>query len=206
MWIIFNHLWHTSSRRQLLHKFVDLLRLMAKGPATVSPAKSPAQAQSDATAFRRQINAELAAARLYLDESKIELTLALTPKPVRGSELEIMAREVSFAAFLLLAINERKRQALASSRLAAEPALQAADDALARFFTQLADTEQEFLDTVSSATRPNSIEVAPSRPSPVRPGLMPVDSIPQEFRQLYETLDGCLTRMANLNWIVRVLP
>src|SRR5260221_11109379 len=58
MWVFFDHLWHTSSRRQLVDKLVDLLHLMARAPNTVSPAMSPVQARQRAIPFRRQFNAE----------------------------------------------------------------------------------------------------------------------------------------------------
>jgi len=101
MWIFFDHLWHTSSRRQLVDKLVDLLHLMARAPNTVSPAMSPVEARQRAISFRRELYGELNTGRLFLDEAKIELTLTLKPKTVRGNQLEVMAAEVSFAAFLL---------------------------------------------------------------------------------------------------------
>jgi hypothetical protein len=144
-WIFFDHLWHTSSRRQVVDKLVALLHLMAKAPNIVSASMSPDEARQQATLFRRNLSNELAAGRLYLDETKIEMTLALKPSAVRGNQLEVMAAEVSFAAFLLIGLNEKKLRALVSGQLGSiQTLLHPADVTLATGFTALADEFEQF--------------------------------------------------------------
>ena len=168
MWIFFDHLWYTSSRRQLVDKFISLLHLMAKAPNMISPSMSPVEARRQATFFRRELYGELDAGRLFLDETKIELTLSIKPKTVRGKQLEAVAGEVSFAAFLLLALNEKKLRALASGQLdSIQPMLQQADEALAQSITDLADAFHRFRATVLLSKHGEEIEVAFPHPSPL---------------------------------------
>jgi multidrug resistance protein MdtO len=207
MWIFFDHLWHISSRRQLVDKLIDLLHLMAKAPNIVSPTMSRVEARKQATFFRRELYGELNAGRLFLDETKIELTLALNPKTVRGNQLEAMATEVSFAAFLLLALNEKKLRALASGRLdAIQPLLQQADEALVQNFTDLAKTFHQFHERVLLSKNVETIEVTFPHLSLDLTQLRELDSIGFELRSVYEILQGCVRRISDLNWIVRALP
>lgn len=206
-WIFFDHLWHTSSRRQLVDKLIAILHLMAKAPNIVRAAMSPDEARQQATQFRRNLTNELDAGRLYLDETKIELTLALKPSAVRGNQLESMAAEVSFAAFLLLALNEKKRRLLASGNLGAiQPLLQPADTALATGFITLADKFERFhiaaLESQSVTAIPTDRSLAESTLA-----LLP-DSIPVEFdmRAVYQSLRDTQIRIAHLDWMVRALP
>jgi multidrug resistance protein MdtO len=117
MWIFVDHLWSTSSRRQLVDRLISILRLMSRARQVVAPDFSPVEARRRANQFRRELYGELNTGRTLLDETKIELTLTFTPKTVRGSQLETMATEVSFAAFVFLGLNERKLRALAEGRL-----------------------------------------------------------------------------------------
>jgi multidrug resistance protein MdtO len=203
-WIFFDHLWHTSSRRQVVDKLIVILHFMAKAPNIVTAAMSPDEARKQATQFRRNLSNELAAGRLYLDETKIELTLALKPSAVRGNQLEMMAAEVSFAAFLLLALNAKKLRVLASGNLASiQTLLQPADAALATGFTTLAD---EFHLAV---LEPQSVTVM--RPdlslSELGLPLLPESSAVEfDLRAVYQSLHETQTRIANLDWMVRALP
>lgn len=205
MWIFFDHLWHTSSRRQLTDKFAELLQLMARGPSLISPTRSLAQAHADAIAFRHQIYGDLSTARLYLDEARIELTLALTPRSVRGNQLELLAREVSFAAFLLLALNERKLRALSSSTLEAlQPKLQEADAELTRTFARLADTVRKYLDSLAQPGERPPAELPALSPESF-PALSDPASTGPEFSLLYETLYKCLGRIAEMSGLIRAI-
>ncbi len=85
----------------------------------VTPGQSPTEARRQVNQFRRELYDELKTARTLLDETKIELTLTFSPATVRGSELELMAREMSFAAFVFLGLNERKVSALTAGGLSA---------------------------------------------------------------------------------------
>jgi multidrug resistance protein MdtO len=206
MWIFFDHLWHTSSRRQVVDKLISLLHLMTKAPKTVSPEMSPVEARQQASSFRRGLYNELSEGRLFLDETKIELTLAINPRNVRGDQLEAMAREVSFAAFLLLALNEKKLRALTAGRLASiQPELQFADDGLAQSFTNLANAFQQFEQRVMLTKQAVAVEIAFPDPSLDLPPLPESASIEPELRSVYETLQDCVRRISHLNWIVRAL-
>jgi uncharacterized membrane protein YccC len=207
MWIFFDQLWPVSSRRQLVEKLIALLHLMAKAPNLISPAMSPAAGRRESAFFRRELVAELSAARLYLDETKIELTLALNPKAVRGNQLEAMAREVSFAAFLLLALNEKKLRALASGRLESiQPLLQPTDEALAQNFTDLAGAFHRFHEAVLRSRDGDEVEIAFPHPRPVSIQLRESDPLELELRSVYETLLDSIRRISHLHWVVQALP
>ncbi len=207
MWIFFDHLWHTSSRRQLADKLVALLRVMAEGPNIVSSAKTVEEARAEATLFRRKIYGELNAARSLLDETKIELTLAITPRAVRGDQLEKMAKTVSFAAFLLLALNEKKLRALASGNLASlQLLLQPVDDVLGRGLSDLAHRFHDFLEMASRLTDLNPTPVSLHPFGPDLPSLPENELKGLELYPIYESLQDCLKRMGELSWVVRALP
>ena len=207
MWIFFDHLWHTSSRRQLVDKFIAILTLEAKAPGVVSPTMSPLEARRRMTSFRRELYSEMGAARLLLDETKIEQTLALNPKLVRGRHLEVMASEVSFSAFLLLALNEKKLRALASGQLGSlQPMLQPADAVLARRFADLANAFHQFHESVLRSEPGEVVELALPDPGPDLTPLLDSDSLGFELRAVYETLQESLRRISDLNWVVRALP
>ena len=207
MWIFFDHLWHTSSRRQLVDKVIALLRLMAKAPGLVSPALPPLEARQQAASFRRELYNELDAARLFLDETKIELTLAIHPKTVHGKQLETMAVEVSFAGFLLLALNEKKLRAFASGQLnSIQPLLQQADETLAQSFLDLADAFHQFQEKALRLKNEEAVKVAFPYPTLDLARLGESDSIGFELRSVYETLQDCIRRISDLNWVVRALP
>ena len=61
MWIFFDHLWHTSSRRQLVDKLIAILHLMAKAPNIVSRRDVSAEARNN-HAFSRNSTADWSAA------------------------------------------------------------------------------------------------------------------------------------------------
>ncbi len=137
--------------------------LMAKAPEVVSPALTPVEAVRRRSLFVASYMAELGAARQLLDEAKIELTLSISPQAVRGSQLEVMATEASFAAFLLVGLNERKLRALASGDLGGlQPILQPVDENLTQNFTALARP------WIPSNPFPHQRRPSPSRP-PLRP-------------------------------------
>ena len=207
MWIFFDHLWYTSSRRQVIDKLIALLQLMAKAPGVVSAAMSPTEARTQATQFRRSLSNALDGGRLSLDETKIELTLALKPHAIRGSQLEIVAAEVSFAAFLLIALNEKKVRALAAGQLGAlQPSLQPADESIAQSFTAIADTFHRFHEAVlrSPTGPPPKIGISQSSSNVTLPPESTL--IGHDLRSIYQTLQDCLTRISHLDWIVRALP
>jgi len=207
MWIFFDHLWHISSRRQLVDKLIALFHLMAKAPSMISSTMSPVEARKQASFFRRELYGELNAGRLFLDETKIELTLTLNPKTVRGNQLEAMATEVSFAAFLLLALNEKKLRALASGHLdAIQPLLQQADEALIQNFTDQANIFHQFHETILLSKNVETIEATVPHLSLDLTQLHESDAIGFELRSIYETLQDCIRRISDLNWIVRALP
>lgn len=207
MWIFFDHLWHTSSRRQLADKLVGLLHVMAEGPKIVSSGKAMEEAQAEVNGFRRKIYGELNAARNLLDETKIELTLAITPKAVRGDQLEEMAKTVSFAAFLLLALNEKKLRAKASGNLASlEPLVQPIDQALSQGLSDLADRFHNFLEKVSRSPEVDSPQASLPLFDPEMPPVPDNQLRGLELRLVYESLQDCLKRMVELGWVVRALP
>ena len=207
MWIFFDHLWHISSRRQLVDKLIALLHLMAKAPNVISPTMSAAEARKQANSFRRELYGELGAARLFLDETKIELTLAINPKTVRGKQLEVMATEVSFAGLLLLALNEKKLRALISGRLGSiQPMLQQADEALAQSFTDLGNAFHQFQEKVLLSKDVEAIETAFPHLSLDLTQLRESDPIGFDLETVYETLQDCTRRISDSNWVVRALP
>jgi multidrug resistance protein MdtO len=207
MWIFFDHLWHASSRRQMMDKLIALLHLMAKAPGLVTPAMPPIEARKQMISFRRELYNELGAARLFLDETKIELALAIDPKTVRGKQLETMATEVSFTGFLLLALNEKKLRSLASGQLASsQPLLQQVDEALAQSFIDLANAFHQFQGKALLLKKGEALEVTFSHPNLDLTQLHESDSIEFELRFVYETLQGCVRRIADLNRVVQALP
>jgi multidrug resistance protein MdtO len=207
MWIFFDHLWHTSSRHQMVDKLIDLLRLMAKAPTIVSSAMSPVEARKQATSFRRELYNDLAAGRLFLDETKMELTLAINPKTVSGKQLEAVATEVSFAAFLLLALNQKKLRALTSGRLdSIEPMLQHADETLVQSFTDLANAFHQFQERVLLSKDEEAFATTFPHPRLDLTQLRESDPIGFDLRSVYETLQESVRRISALNWIVRSLP
>jgi len=207
MWIFFDHLWHTSSRRQLVDQLVALLRLMAKGPNLLSPTLSPVEARQRTTTFRRELYGELGAGRLFLDETKIELAFSINPRNVRGNQLEVLATEVSFAGFLLLALNEKKRRALGAGNLGLLQArLQPVDEALAQNFTNLATAFHQFQEKVLRAKDGGATEIIFPRLTLNSVSLLESDPIEPEMRSIYETLQDSVRRISGMNWIVRELP
>jgi hypothetical protein len=206
MWIFFDLLWNTSSRRCAVDKLVEILHLMAKAPKVVSSALSPAEARQQATLFRRQLYGELDAGRLFLDETKIELTLAIAPKKIRGNQLEIMATEVSFTAFLLLALNEMKLRALALGRLGAiQPLLQPRDAALTENFTELANAFYEFNHSTPQGQTPTT--TAPAFPPPPSDIALPSESdlVGYDLYSTYQALQNSVRNISSLNWMVQAL-
>jgi hypothetical protein len=204
MWIFFDHLWYTSSRRMLVDKLIELLQLMAKAPGTISSAMSPVAARGKVTSFRRELYGGLSAGRLLLDETKMETALSLDPRTVRGTQLEEMGSEISFAAFLLLALNEKKLRLLATGAL--EPiqsVVQPMDEELARSLTLLAQDIHRFQETVLQKGNEKIAEPV-SRPtlewtrdpSVVGPDLQPV----------YDILRDCIGKIWHLERLVRALP
>ncbi len=206
MWIFFDHLWYTTSQRQLLEKFIALLRLMAKAPKMVSSTMSPSEGRRQAASFRSELYATMGAARLLLDEAKIELILTLKPRTVRGTQLEVMGTEVSFAAFLLLALNERKIRVLPAGTLESlQPLVQPADNALAQYFTDLANAIQQFEQEIVRSKGAEAVEVNFPRPNLDLARLPESNAIGSELRSVYETLFESLRRISALNWVVRSL-
>jgi hypothetical protein len=206
MWIFFDHLWHTSSRRQLVEKLAAILRVESRAAEAVSPALAPAEARRRAHKFRGELINELDSGRLFLDETKIELTLSLEPRTVRGEDLEVAARDVSFAAFALLALNEKKLRLLDEGRLAGlEPVLRPADEALARNLTALAGEFARFEQELWPAGETEQEEAA----------LPPVDLMPvrlgdpqragAELRTVYDALDMCVRRIVGLRRVAQRL-
>ncbi len=204
MWIFVDHLWHTSSRRQVVDKLVAILRLASRAAEVISPALPPAEARRRVLDFRRNLANELNQGRLLLDETKIELALTLEPKKVRGDQLELVARDVSFAAFALIALNGKKLRLLAESRLAeVEPALRPADEALARNFGALAGAFQQFLEALLRAKQTEE-EAIPIPQVELEPVPLPENAGP-ELRSVYEALDHGVRRIAGLRSLVRGL-
>jgi uncharacterized membrane protein YccC len=198
MWIFVDHLWHTSSRRQMVEKLVAILRRQAHAAEIVSPALAPEEARRRVMDFRRGLVNDLDQGRMLLDETKIELALTLEPQRVHGGELEVVARDVSFAAMALLALNARKLRLLTEGRLAAiEPELHAADEALSRNFTVLAGAFDAFLQAAREAKRTEEVAVPQVELEPVRAG--------GELQSLYAALDHGVRRIADVRWIVRGL-
>jgi uncharacterized membrane protein YccC len=205
-WIFFDHLWYTSSRRQLVEKFIALLRLMAKAPQIVSSATSPLEGRQQVASFRRDLYATLDAARLLLDEAKIELMLTLNPKTVRGTQLEVMGTEVSFAAFLLVALNEKKMRILRAGNLeSVERLLQPADDALTQCFTDLANAVQQFEQETLPAKDAEEVQLVFPHPNLDLAQLPESNAIGSELRAVYETLLESLRRISAMNWVIRSL-
>ena len=200
MWIFVDHLWHTSSRRQMVEKLAAILRRQAQGPGLVSPALDPAESRRRVMDFRRGLVNDLDQGRLLLDETKIELALMLEKRAVRGSQLEIAARDVSFAAFALLALNEKKLRMQAEGRLALlEPVLRPADEALARNFRRLADAFEQFRDAVVQ-TEP-ATRVGITFPQPELEPLREAAEFDTELQPVYATLDNCVRRISELRWV-----
>jgi len=207
MWIFFDHMWHTSSRRQLVDKLIEILSLMAKAPTIISPAMPSAEAEKEATSYRREIYNELAAGRLFLDETKIELTITIQPKTVTGKQLEAVATEVSFAAFLLLALNQKKLRALTSGRLdSIQPVLQQADEALAQSFTDLANAFHQFQERLLMSKDEEVVAISFPHPDLDLTQLPGLDPLGLDLRSVYESLQVSIRRISDLNWIVRSLP
>ena len=67
MWIFFDHVWHTSSRRQLVDRLISILRLMGEAKNVVPADLAVAEARRQASQFRRELYGELDAGRLLLD-------------------------------------------------------------------------------------------------------------------------------------------
>jgi hypothetical protein len=189
-----------------VEKFISLLQLMAKAPRIVSSTMSPSEARRQVTSFRRDLYATLDAARLLLDEAKIELILTLNPKTVRGMQLEMMGTEVSFAAFLLVALNEKKMRVLPAGNLEfIERLLQPADDALAQCLTDLANAVQQFEQENLLSKAAEGVQVVFPRPNLDLAQLPESSAIGSELRSVYETLLESLRRISALNWVIRSL-
>ncbi len=203
-WIFFDHLWHTSSRRRLVDKLVDILHLQARAAEAVSPTLAPAEAHRRARDFRRSVVSELDAGRGFLDETKIELTLSLAPRTVYGPQLEAAARDVSFAAFALLALNEKKLRLLDHGRLTAlESTLIPVDEVLARNFERLADAFARFRETVARVEQAVPVDI--SFPSVELEPLPDAGRVDAELRAVYEVLDDCVRRISALRGIAQRL-
>jgi len=150
---------------------------------------SPVEARKQAASFRREIYNELAAGRLFLDETKIELTLTIKPKTVSGKQLEVVATEVSFAAFLLLALNQKKLRALTSGRLdSIQPMLQQADETLVQSFTDLANAFHQFQEKVLLAKDEEAFATTFPHPTLDLTPLRESDPIGSDLRSVYKTL------------------
>jgi multidrug resistance protein MdtO len=206
MWICVDQFWQTSSRRQLLDTLIGALRLMAKGSTLISPAMHPAEARKKAISFRRELYGILSAGRLFCDETKIEQTLALDRKPFRGSQLEALANEVTFAAFLMLALNEKKLRGIGSGRLASiQSSLRSADDFISKNLERLAN---RFHRLGVAALDGEVIEHPEADLPQENPHLSPLgqDSIGFELRSIYQALQESVARIYGLTWIVRALP
>ncbi len=206
MWIFFDLLWNTSSRRRAVDQLVEILRLMAKAPKVVSPALAPAEAREQASLFRRELYGELDAGRVFLDETKIELTLTLAPEEIRGNHLEIMAAQVSFTAFLLLALNEMKVRTLALGRLGRiQPLLQPVDAALTESLNRLASAFYEF--NHSSSPSPTLPTVAPDLPRTPSDLALPSESdgVGHDLSSTYQALQSSVEKLSNLDWMVQAL-
>ena len=197
MWVFFDHLWYISSRRLLVDRLISILRLMGRAQDVVTPGLPPAEARRRVNQFRRELYGELNTGRMLLDETKIELTLTFAPASVRGSQLEVMAREVSFAAFAFLGLNERKLRALA-----AHAPLPAPEEALAQGFLALADTLYAFTRSLSSPEGPRAPHHALQQ---IQAGPMENQPAAREWQTLYQTLQRSLARITRMNWVVEGL-
>src|ERR1700677_2260714 len=205
-WIFFDHLWHTSSRRQLVDKFIALLRLMAKAPQIVSSTMSLPETRHEVASFRRDLYSTLDAARLLLDEAKIELMLTLNPRTVRGTQLEVMGTEVSFAAFLLVAMSEMKMRAVPAGNLESiERQLQPADEALVKCFTDLADAVQQFEQVALMAKDAEKAQMVLPNPNLDFAQLPDSEAVGYELRSVYEALLESLKRISASGWVIRAL-
>jgi uncharacterized membrane protein YccC len=203
MWIFVDHLWYTSSRRQLVDRLISILRLMSRARTVVTPGLSPVEARRRANQFRRDLYAELNTGRMLLDETKIELTLTFTPRTVRGNQLESMATEVSFAAFVFLGLNERKLRALADGRLNVISApFHDAEEKLSNGFLGLGDDFYAFTRTPSSDEESGNLPLPVPRIMPFDAGRMEDLPADREWETFYEALEGSLARINRMNWIV----
>ena len=76
-----------------------------------------------------------------------------------------MAAEVSFAAFLLLALNEKKLRVLTAGRLGSiQPILLPADKALAQSITEMADAFQQIHEQIL-LSKGEAVEIAFPHPN-----------------------------------------
>jgi len=207
MWIFFDHLWHTSSRRLLVEKFIALLRLMAKAPNLVSSTMSLSEGRRQLTSFRRDLYATMNAARQLVDEAKMELMLTLDPRTVRGTQLEVMGTEVSFAAFLLVALNEKRLRVLPAGNLeSVERLLQPVDAALAQCLDGLADAVQQFEQEILLSKDAEEVQLDLPRPNLSLAQLPETNAIGYELRSVYESLFESLKRISASNGVIRSLP
>jgi multidrug resistance protein MdtO len=207
MWIFFDHLWYTSSRRQLVDRLISILRLMSHARAVVTPDIPLAEARLRANQFRRQLYGELNTGRMLLDETKIELTLTFTPGTVRGNQLEIMAKEVSFAGFVFLGLNECKLRALAvGSPNAFSAPSRAAEDTLSDDFLALADAFYAFTRSIPPEEERARLPITVPRIEPRDVGRGEGQLAGSEWQTFYEALHGCLARITRMSWVVQALP
>jgi hypothetical protein len=138
---------------------------------------------------------------MLLDETKIELTL--TPRTVHGSQLEIMATEVSFAAFVFLGLNERKLRALAEGRLPVVfTTFDDAEEKLSNGFLALADDFYAFTRSFASDEQRGNLHLLVPRIEPFDAGR--AEDLPddREWQTFYGALEGCLARIKRMNWVV----
>jgi multidrug resistance protein MdtO len=206
MWVFFDHLWYTSSRRQLVDRLISILRLMSRARNVVTPSLSPAEARRRANEFRRELYGELNTGRMLLDETKIEMTLTFTRGTVRGSQLEVMATEVSFAAFVFLGLNERKLRALAAARLnAVSTPVGGTEEMLSDGFLALADAFDAFTRSLSSDEERRNLPIIVPRIEPFDPSRMEDQPAVREWQTFYKALEGCLGRINRMNWVVQGL-
>ena len=206
MWVFFDHLWYISSRRQLVDRLISILLLMGRARDVVTPGLTPAEARLRANQFRRELYGQLNTGRMLLDETKIELTLTFSPGPVRGNQLEVMATEVSFAAFVLLGLNEQKIRALAGERLSSVFApFGGTEEMLGDGFLALANSFEAFTRSLSSDEEHRNLPIIIPRIEPFAPGRMEGQSVVWEWQTLYKALEGCLARINRMNWVVQGL-
>jgi multidrug resistance protein MdtO len=199
MWMIFDHLWHTSSKRQLIQKLIAILQRMARTVKLISPAESPTRARRLATSSRDDLIHELAAARESLDETRIELTLAIRPTTVRKDQLEEMANELTFAALELLALNDRKVELLAAGEWASlAPRTEPQDAALEQNFSELAKRVGGNMQT--SAQPGDSPELGV-----LLAGDSPGAGFDSHLQSLYQTLGASVQKISGLAWMARAL-
>jgi hypothetical protein len=111
---------------------------------------------------------------------------------------------VSFAAFLLVALNENKMQVLPAGNFeSVEHLLQPADDAIAQCFTDLANAVQQFEQETLLAKDTEEVQLVFPPPHLDLAQLPDSGAIGSELRSVYEILLASLHRISTLNWVIR---